>query len=126
VVPLTDNAVSAAATLNSGELYLTAQVEFSFCMAGLRQLSWIEHGSSVTVLESNARRSPLAVATLCERLGFDTIDLGGISSHMEFDALMTAERLTIFSGLREPTPPFAFNFWHSGGAGFEFRRSRHL
>jgi succinate dehydrogenase flavin-adding protein (antitoxin of CptAB toxin-antitoxin module) len=37
-VPLTDSAVSAAATLNSGELYLTAQVEFSFCMARLRQL----------------------------------------------------------------------------------------
>jgi hypothetical protein len=24
------------------------------------------------------------------------------------------------------TPPFAFNFWHAGGGGFEFRGSRRL
>ena len=25
-----------------------------------------------------------------------------------------------FTGLREPTPPFALNFWRGGGGGFEF------
>jgi hypothetical protein len=31
-----------------------------------------------------------------------------------------------FTGLREPTPPFALNFWRAGGGGFEFRGSRRL
>jgi len=61
VEPLTDSAVSAAATLNSGELYLTPQVEFSFCLARLRQLSRLEHGSNVTVLEFDLESCPFII-----------------------------------------------------------------
>jgi hypothetical protein len=32
----------------------------------------------------------------------------------------------LFTGLREPTPPFALNFWRAGGGGFELRGSRRL
>jgi hypothetical protein len=32
------------------------------------------------------------------------------------------EKLVFGSGFEiAPTPPFAFNFWHAGGGGFEFR-----
>jgi hypothetical protein len=32
------------------------------------------------------------------------------------------EKLIFGSGFEiAPTPPFAFNFWHAGGGGFEFR-----
>jgi hypothetical protein len=31
-----------------------------------------------------------------------------------------------FTGLREPTPPFALNFWRAGSGGFEFRGFRRL
>ena len=50
VEPVADSAV-AAATPNSGELYLTPQVEFSFCLTRLRQLNRLERGSNVMVLE---------------------------------------------------------------------------
>ena len=30
----------------------------------------------------------------------------------------------LFTGLREPSPPFALNFWRTGGGGFELRGSR--
>ena len=30
---------------------------------------------------------------------------------------------SFFTGLREPGPPFALNFWRAGGGGFELRGS---
>ena len=37
------------------------------------------------------------------------------------------EKLVFGSGFEiAPTPSLAFNFWHAGGGGFEFRGSRRL